>query len=136
MLNHITMKNRSGQAMVEFAMTLPLLALLLFAIIQYGFIFGAYMTLRHGAHAAARSASLAGADTGTSNITAVASSSITPMLDPVNLQSVDITSTTVGGLAAYTVQLNYNLPLIIKYVVPNATGNILALKANATYRKN
>jgi len=126
-----------GQTLIEFVVTLPLLTLLLFAIIQYGFIFGAYMTLRHGAHMTARTVSLAGYDTSnTSNTTAVATAAITPMLDPSNLTAVNVTTAMVGDLSAMSVQLNYNLPLIIRFVVPNASGNNLALKANATYRKH
>jgi Flp pilus assembly protein TadG len=49
-----------GQALVEFALVVPLLALLLFAIIQYGFIFNAYMNVRHAAFVTARSVALSG----------------------------------------------------------------------------
>ena len=130
-------KNRNGQSLVEFALLLPLLALLLFTIIQYGFIFSAYMTLRHGAHVTARTATMAGFNTSnTSNITSSASSAITPMLNAANLRPAILTQTTVGGLSAIKVQLIYDLPLIVKFVVPNASGNILTLSADATYRRN
>ena len=127
----------SGQTLIEFSVTLPLLALLLFGVIQYGFILSAYMTLRHAAHLTARTVSLAGYDASNpSNTTAIAGAAITPMLNPANLTAVNVSTTTVADLSAMNVQLNYNLPLIVRFVVPSASGNILALKANATYRKN
>jgi Flp pilus assembly protein TadG len=123
--------HKSGQTLVEFALTLPLLALLLFAIIQYGFIFSAYMTLRHGAHVAARTASLPG---GASDIQAVYCSAVSPLLDCARLGTAVVTSNTVGTLSAVTVSNSYSLPLIIRFVVPGATGNALTISAQATYR--
>jgi Flp pilus assembly protein TadG len=38
-------KNESGQAMVEFAIILPILLVLVFGIIQFGITFNNYMTL-------------------------------------------------------------------------------------------
>ena len=129
-------RDKSGQALTEFAIALPLLSLLLFAIIQYGFIFAAYVTLRHGAHYTARTAALAGADSGTSNMTAIAKAAITPMLDPTQLESVVVTSNEVSGISAMNAQLTYDLPLIISFVVPGASSGTMVLKADATYRSN
>lgn len=126
----------SGQAMVEFALILPLLALMLFGIIQWGFIFNAYMTLRHSAHQVARTMSLPGADTSVQSARDIACSNIVPTLQCGNLGTPVVSSnSTVGGAAAVSVQLTYNLPLVIKFVVPNATSNALAIKASAIYRK-
>jgi Flp pilus assembly protein TadG len=50
-------RDEQGQAMTEFAVVLPVLALVLFAIIQFGIAFNNYLTLtdavRHGARTAA-----------------------------------------------------------------------------------
>jgi len=134
---HERFKTKNGQSLVEFALLLPLLALLLFGIIQYGFIFSAYMTLRHGAHVTARTATMAGFNTSnTSNVTSIASGAITPMLSAANLRPAIVTTTTVGGLDAVKVQLTYDLPLIVQFVVPNSSGNVLTISADATYRRN
>jgi Flp pilus assembly protein TadG len=130
------LSHRTGSALTEFALTLPLLVFLLFGIIQYGFIFSAYVTLRHGAHFTARTLSLAASDNTTSNTMQVAKSSITPMLDPNRLQSAVLTSNTVAGLRAVNAQLVYNLPLILPIVVPGATDGTKVLTASATYRAN
>jgi len=45
---------RPGQTLVEFSLTLPLLLLLLFGIIEFGRIFQAWVTLQNAARAAAR----------------------------------------------------------------------------------
>ena len=127
----------SGQALVEFAMTIPMLALLLFGIIQYGFIFGAYTTLRHAAYVVSREASLSGFDSSnSSNVNALVAQNISPMLDPANLDPVALTSTSLGSTPAITVQATYHLPLIVKFVVPGATAGTMTINANATYRKN
>jgi len=129
-------KTTKGQSLIEFALLLPLLAVMLFAIIQYGFIFNAYMTLRHGAHVTARTATMAGFNGSTSNLTAIATSAISPMLNAANLQTPVLVNTTVGGLSSSQVTLTYNLPLIVQFVVPNASSGTLTLSANATYRRN
>jgi Flp pilus assembly protein TadG len=47
-----------GAAMVEFAIVVPLLILLLCAVIDFGLIFGGYMSMENGVAAAARNISL------------------------------------------------------------------------------
>jgi Flp pilus assembly protein TadG len=47
-----------GQALVEFALVLPLLALLLFGVIQFGIAFNNYVTLTDAVRAGARSAAV------------------------------------------------------------------------------
>lgn len=54
---------RRGQTIVEFALTLPLLLLLLFGVIEFGRIFQAWVTLQNAARAAARFATTGQYDT-------------------------------------------------------------------------
>jgi Flp pilus assembly protein TadG len=127
-------RKQSGQATVEFALVLPLLVLLLFSIIQYGFIFSASITLRHAANATARSLALAGAST--NNATAVAAQFIKPSLDTTKLAPAVVNMATISTVNdAITVQLTYNLPLIVSFAVPGSSGGKLALKSQGTYRK-
>ncbi|WP_458413552.1 TadE/TadG family type IV pilus assembly protein [Schinkia sp. CFF1] len=56
-------KSQKGQAMVELALTLPILILILFGIIDFGRIFHVYLTLENAGREAARIASLGGTDT-------------------------------------------------------------------------
>jgi Flp pilus assembly protein TadG len=55
-------RNEKGQATVELAFALIILVLFLFAIVDFGRIFHAYLTLEHAGREAARLASLGAAD--------------------------------------------------------------------------
>jgi Flp pilus assembly protein TadG len=47
-------KSEHGQTMTEFALVLPLLALFLFAVIQFGIVFNNFLTVTDAARAGAR----------------------------------------------------------------------------------
>ena len=128
------MPKKSGQTLVELALALPVLALILFAIIQYGFILSTQVTLRHAAQVTSRTMSLAGANT--NDVDAVAQQALGPLLDAAKLDPVALNKKTVGGTDGYEVTLTYNMPLIVKFVVPNATSNSLTLTATAVDRIN
>lgn len=55
-------REESGVTIVEFALIIPVFALLLFATIDFGLAFGGYITLRNGTDAAARLASVSQVD--------------------------------------------------------------------------
>src|ERR1043166_5350046 len=104
---------RTGSTMVEFALTLPLLALLLFGIIQYGFIFAAYMTLRNASAVGARYAILTAPAPTVSQIQSVAQGAVGPMLKTSIAVATVQQNVTVGGVGGATsVTVQYNLPLI------------------------
>lgn len=124
---------KRGQTLVEFALAAPLLFLVLLAIIQYGLIFNASLTLRHGAQVTSRSLALAGSVT--NDAASIACQAIRPMLDCARLQPPLVRETNVNGNAAMSVQLTYRLPLIIPFVVPGSTGGQLTLTASAVDRK-
>jgi Flp pilus assembly protein TadG len=50
----IELRSEQGQSLTEFAMALPILALLLFAVIQFGIVFNNYVTLTDATRAGAR----------------------------------------------------------------------------------
>lgn len=52
-------RNERGQTLTEFALVLPLLALLLFGVIQFGIVFNHYVTLTDAVRAGARKGSVA-----------------------------------------------------------------------------
>jgi Flp pilus assembly protein TadG len=58
MRKSISLKNQQGQSMVEFALVLPILALLLFGVIQFGIVFNNYITLTDATRAGARKAAV------------------------------------------------------------------------------
>jgi Flp pilus assembly protein TadG len=55
----IEFRSEQGQALTEFALALPILALLLFAVIQFGIAFNNYITLTDATRAGARKAAVA-----------------------------------------------------------------------------
>ncbi|WP_228550151.1 TadE/TadG family type IV pilus assembly protein [Salinibacillus xinjiangensis] len=57
------MKSERGQAAVELALTLPILLLLIFGMIDFGRIFHAYLTLEHTSRESARVASVGATNT-------------------------------------------------------------------------
>jgi Flp pilus assembly protein TadG len=54
----ISIRNQQGQTMTEFALVLPVLALLLFAVVQFGIVFNNYVTLTDATRAGARKAAV------------------------------------------------------------------------------
>ncbi len=52
--NKFIQKRQQGQTLTEFAMVLPLLALLLFGVIQFGIVFHQYVTLTDSVRAGGR----------------------------------------------------------------------------------
>jgi Flp pilus assembly protein TadG len=53
-MKRLNIKTEQGQTLTEFAIVLPLLVVLLFAIIQFGIVFNNYVALTDAARAAAR----------------------------------------------------------------------------------
>jgi Flp pilus assembly protein TadG len=54
----IDIRSEQGQSLTEFALALPILALLLFAVIQFGITFNNYVTLTDATRAGARKAAV------------------------------------------------------------------------------
>jgi Flp pilus assembly protein TadG len=54
----INLRSQQGQSLTEFALALPILALLLFAVIQFGIVFNNYVTLTDATRAGARKAAV------------------------------------------------------------------------------
>jgi Flp pilus assembly protein TadG len=54
----IDIGSERGQSLTEFALALPILALLLFAVIQFGIVFNNYVTLTDATRAGARKAAV------------------------------------------------------------------------------
>src|SRR6187431_1042648 len=66
-MKRISFRNQDGQSMAEFALALPILALLLFAVIQFGIAFNNYVTLTDATRAGARKAAVSGKDPSPAN---------------------------------------------------------------------
>jgi Flp pilus assembly protein TadG len=54
----LSLKSERGQALTEFALVLPIIALILFGIAQFGVVFNNYLTLTDAVRAGARKAAV------------------------------------------------------------------------------
>ena len=126
----------SGQSLVEFAMVLLPLALLLCGICQYGFIYAANMTIRNATMTAARYATLSTTTPTPGQVQDFAKQAVAPMLDTnLAIPTVDPNVTVGGANGATSVQIQYDLPLVIPWVVPGKTaGDSLTLTATTIMR--
>ena len=98
-------RSQRGQTMVEFAMVLPILALLLFGVIQFGITFNNYVTLTDATRAGARKAAVSREQSNPSSLTATAVRSSAANLTQTNL-NVSVNSTWQPG-ADVTVTATY-----------------------------
>jgi len=69
-------KNNRGQALVEFALVLPVLVLLIIGSMEFGLVINQYMVLAEAAREGARSAALGGSDTDVITVVQTAASQI------------------------------------------------------------
>lgn len=97
-----------GQALVEFAIILPILLLLLFGIVEFGRIYSANLIVNHGARAGARAASLGVTDT---EVLATVMSAATT-LDTAKL-TVAITPALADRKRGQEVQVEVRYPVVI-----------------------
>lgn len=86
----INLRSERGQSLTEFALALPILALLLFAVIQFGIVFNNYVTLTDATRAGARKAAV---DRQLSNPTASAISAVRSSAANLTQSSLAVTVT-------------------------------------------
>jgi Flp pilus assembly protein TadG len=101
----IDLRSQKGQSVTEFALALPILALLLFAVIQFGITFNNYVTLTDATRAGARKAAVSREQTNPSSLTTTAVRNSAANLTQSNL-NVSVTSTWQPG-ADVTVTATY-----------------------------
>jgi len=124
----IELRSQKGQAVTEFALALPILVLLLFAVIQFGITFNNYVTLTDATRAGARKAAVSRQQSSPSAVVTTAVRNSAANLTQSNL-NVSVTSTWQPG-ADVTVTATY--PYQIKLLgIPLKKGN---LKSTTTER--
>ena len=95
------LQSEDGQAMTEFALVLPIFAVLLLAIVQFGIVFNNYVTLTDATRAGARKAAVSRfvGDHGASAVLAVKTAASS--LDQSSLNPT-VTSTDASGAVDWT----------------------------------
>jgi Flp pilus assembly protein TadG len=93
----IEIGSERGQSLTEFALALPILALLLFAVIQFGIVFNNYVTLTDAARAGARKGAVARRlpNPQSATIAAVVNSACGSPNPPCNLKGFNASNVTV-----------------------------------------
>ncbi|NDL67336.1 TadE family protein [Anaerotalea alkaliphila] len=120
--------NNKGQAMVEFALVLPILILILTGMLEFGLILHAYLGINHAAREGARLASLGGTD---AQITLEVQSNL-PTLDLARLTVTVTPATRVRGQDA-VVAMTYNHQTLIP-LIGNIIGEGVPLRAQVAMR--
>jgi Flp pilus assembly protein TadG len=86
----INLRSQQGQSLTEFALALPILALLLFAVIQFGIVFNNYVTLTDATRAGARKAAV---DRQVPNPAAAATAAVKSSAANLKLSDLSVTVT-------------------------------------------
>jgi Flp pilus assembly protein TadG len=108
----IDLRSQQGQSLTEFALALPILALLLFAVIQFGITFNNYVTLTDATRAGARKAAVGRQLANPQNATITAVRNSATDLNQGDL-SVSVTSTWQPGAdVAVTATYPYAISLL------------------------
>ena len=106
------MKSEQGQTMVEFAMVIPLILVILFAVIQFGVVYNDYVTLTDATRVGARKAATSRHEVSPEATAETAARNSATGLDPAKVDfDVNATawehgeSVTVEGTYPYTINL-------------------------------
>lgn len=105
------MKSQRGQATVELALTLPILLLLVFGMIDFGRIFHAYLTLEHAGREAARIASIGATDEDIVNRAKISAASL-------NSNQITATATPTKQNRTTGIYVTVNLSYPISFSTP------------------
>jgi len=96
MRRKIQFRSEKGQSLTEFALALPILVLLLFAVIQFGIVFNNYVTLTDATRAGARKGAVSRQASNPTNAVVSAVRASAADLNQSNL-SVAVSSTWLAG---------------------------------------
>lgn len=122
-------KNDKGQATVELAFALVIFMVLLFAIVDFGRIFHAYLTLEHASREGARIASVGTADTDIRNrVKTTAGTLNTEQI------TIDITPTFESRSSGSYVTIQLSYPVTFSMPLINNTTERFTLRSKTVMR--
>lgn len=116
---------RSGMAMVEFVIILPILLMLVFAIAEFGVLFGRWQTLSNAAREGARTAVVFRSPCNSSAVIAEVKQRVKDYASPlgIGLTDADITVTGVCGSSTSSSTVSVTKPYTFD-VLPNIAGSV------------
>jgi Flp pilus assembly protein TadG len=108
----IEIRSEQGQALTEFALALPILALLLFAVIQFGIAFNHYVTLTDATRAGARKAITSKHESDPAGLCQAAVRASAQDLDQNELDTSCVSTWTDGANVTVTATYPYEISLL------------------------
>lgn len=123
MISRRRLRDEKGQTMVEFALALPLLLLIMFAVIQFGIVYNDYVTLTDASRAGARKAAVSRQEVDPEGVTIAAVENSAGGLDLADLD-VAVTGTFEHG-EDVTVAASYPYEIDLLGIVV-ASGDLTA----------
>jgi Flp pilus assembly protein TadG len=102
----VDVRNERGQTMVEFALIMPVLCMVLFAIIQFGILFNDYLSLTDATRVGARKAAVSRTATSPAAVTEAAVRAAAADLNNADLD-VDVTASSWTPGGEVTVETSY-----------------------------
>ncbi|ACX52170.1 TadE family protein [Ammonifex degensii KC4] len=126
----MVVREEKGQAAVELALTLPLLLLILFALVEFGRVFFAYLVITNAAREGARLAAVGGSDVAIVDRVKDAAAG----LEQGKLQ-VEVSPSAPDRVSGTTavVKVSYPVNLLLP-LPPGVLPNPVVLKAQASMR--
>jgi Flp pilus assembly protein TadG len=124
------LKNQKGQALVEFAIILPIILMLVMGILQFGMMLNSYLAIENAAREGARAGIIGSSDAEIQSLLI----STAPSLDPNNL-TVTITpnyATRKSG-DTLTVKVTYNYKLNVP-IISSLFNNAVLLNGQTSMR--
>ena len=112
MRNRIRFRNERGQTMTEFALVLPILAVLLFGVIQFGIVFNNYVTLTDAVRAGARKGAVGRFSSTPANDVQTAVKNSAGGLDQAQINITVNSSWTPGADVSVTATYPYSISLL------------------------
>lgn len=135
-INHATRKARErGASLVEFALIAPFLILLLLGIIEFGYLFGEFNDVRHGAREGARVAAVNAGDNTflhtatcdamdlTTNISVQFTDGATGVIGDVGSVTVAATPGSLSGLGLIEIFLPNTLSSTVEFRLEQPSGD-------------
>lgn len=124
------LKNQSGQALVEFAIILPILILIIMGILQFGMMLNTYLTIENASREGARTGIVGSSDAEIKNLI----TDISPTLDSRDLT---VTITPQGASrqsgTTLTVKVSYNYKLTVP-IISSIFNNAIVLNGQTSMR--
>jgi Flp pilus assembly protein TadG len=123
-------KNENGQALVEFAIILPILLLLIMGIFEFGMLLNSYLTIQNAAREGARLGIVGGTDVEIDSLINSISPTLTPSDLTVSVTPVEISRNSGDTL---TVNVTYNYHMTVP-IISALLNNVVPLKAQTSMR--